>query len=607
MSTRPEPSRTRRRRWRAGPVALTALLAVLLTVGLTTTPAGATAPAPAGVPVQLLSITDLHGYIGDYRTTVPGSHAGAPVQTVGGGAYLATHLDRVRAAKNSLLFSAGDDFSGWPPETAWFWNEPTIEYMNKIGVEFSTVGNHELDRSTAYLRHMMDGTCRGVPHNDLCFDDSTGTPFAGADFDYYSANVVDDRGGRPLVKPYHVRWVDDGRGGKLPVGFVHATTSLTSSEQMSYWPNELRFLPEVGAINTYAETLRRQGVQAIVAVVHEGFSQANGAGYNDCTAPFGPVFDFNKEITPAVDAIVTGHWHAMANCMLPDPAGNPRPVVAAGNHGRLFNEINLELDPVTGEVRRDRTTSTNHANTQDVTPDPEIQQMATYWKEQAVQRGNQEVATVTADLTRTPGHGEEESSLGNVTADAFRWAAGKDGKVDLAVAMPGILKRDVTYAPNPATPADAPGRVLFSEVVFGTVYENGIGLALVRGTVTGTELDQLLESQWQRGTDGVVTYRHMSVSGNVTYTYDPDAALGHHVEIGDIRVNGKAVRADRQYRIATMANEFFAKNATPGFTALFSARSQERADYRGPEALWRYLESRSPVQPPALDRVQPTG
>ena len=56
--------------------------------------------------------------------------------------------------------------------------------------------------------------------------------------------------------------------------------------------------------------------------------------------------------------------------MVPDPDGVPRPVVEAGNHGPLINEINLKLDRRTGEVLRELTTSTNHANTRDVHAGP---------------------------------------------------------------------------------------------------------------------------------------------------------------------------------------------------------------------------------------------
>jgi hypothetical protein len=61
-----------------------------------------------------------------------------------------------------------------------------------------------------------------------------------------------------------------------------------------------------------------------------------------------------------------------------------------------------------------------------------------------------------------------------------------------------IGRRDVRYAADPANPADAPGRVLCSELALGTVYDSGIGVGLVRGDVTGAQLDDLLESQWQQ-------------------------------------------------------------------------------------------------------------
>jgi 2',3'-cyclic-nucleotide 2'-phosphodiesterase (5'-nucleotidase family) len=573
-----------------------ALFAALLAV--TGAPAVAT-PAPT-VPVQLLSITDLHGYFGDYTATVRPT-AGAPVQTVGGGAYLTSHVRQLQdGQRNSILFSVGDDFSGWPDETEWFWNEPTIEYLNLLGLDFSTVGNHEMDRGITFLRHMIDGTCEGRPDRDLCFTDSTGRRFHGADFDYYSATMANERTGRPVLAPYHVEYVDDGRGHRLPVGFVHATTSLASSEQMSYTPSGITFLPEVQQINRYAKVLRGQGVRAIVAVVHEGFSQQSGAGYNDCTAPFGPVVDFNAAIDPAVDAIVTGHWHAQANCVLPDPAGNPRPVVEAGDAGKLISEINLALDPRTGEVVRDRTTSVLHPNTRDVAPDPATLRLTAYWKDRLAARANTPVATVATDLTRVR-DARGESSLYNATADAFLWAANRDGDADLAVAMPDILRRDVTYAATPGNSADADGRVLFSELAVGTVYDSGIGVGLVRGTVPGRAVDELLESQWQ---DGAV-YRPVAVSGNVRYTYDAALPVGDRVS--GIRIGGRPLQQDKPYRVATLANNFFAKNATPGFTSLFDARKQDRSAYNGGDALWRYLEARSPVSAPTAGRAVPAG
>lgn len=234
-----------------------------------------------------------------------------------------------------------------------------------------------------------------------------------------------------------------------------------------------------------------------------------------------------------------------------------------------------------------------------MSPDPATLRMSAYWKQRLATRANTPVATVAEDLTRVR-NANGESSLYDLTADAFLWAANRDGSADLAVAMPDILRRDVLRAANPNNPADADGRVLFSELAVGTVYDSGIGVGLVRGTVTGRELDELLESQWQTG-----TFRPLAVSGNVRYTYDLTRPVGDRVSPDRVLVNGRPLRLGARYRIATLANNFFAKNASPGFTALFDARAQDRSKYNGGDALWRYLEARSPVHAPPANRAQP--
>jgi 5'-nucleotidase len=145
--------------------------------------------------------------------------------------------------------------------------------------------------------------------------------------------------------------------------------------------------------------------------------------------------------------------------------------------------------------------------------------------------------------------------------------------------------------------------VLFGEVALNTVYDSGIGVGIVRGTVTGREVDALLESQWQPAATGGETYRNMAVSRNVRYTYDPAGPLGARVNPRDVRIDGRPLRPDKRYRVATLANNFFAKNATPGFTALFGARKQDRSLFNGGDALWHYLGTHSPFTPPPLGRA----
>src|SRR5882757_8875343 len=130
------------------------------------------------VDVQLLNITDLHGYLQPPAANDGGviTGAGGEKLTVGGVAYLATHLNRLREGlSNSIFCSAGDNFSGWPYYVDSQNNEPTIEVLNALGLRFSSVGNHELDQGPDFLiDHMQRGEDYGFDDPFSSFPDSTG-------------------------------------------------------------------------------------------------------------------------------------------------------------------------------------------------------------------------------------------------------------------------------------------------------------------------------------------------------------------------------------------------------------------------------------------------
>ncbi|MFP3963101.1 bifunctional UDP-sugar hydrolase/5'-nucleotidase [Actinomadura fulvescens] len=548
---------------------------------------GAAAPvAEAGVEpvdVQLLSITDFHGYLqpGNDQLQMPDGSKVA----VGGAAYNAAHLKRLREGRrNSILSAAGDSFSGWPFEVDAFWDEPTIEVLNKLGVRFSTTGNHELDVSAGFLKdHMMRGRCFGKVDVDSCFTDSTGRRFRGAKFPFYSANIVDARG-RLILKPYNVEWVRGPRG-RIPVGFINLTVPDTPVGSTSYQPG-LRSLPMVETANRYAKELRRRGVRAIVANVHDGGS-ADGAGFNGCKNPWGPVIDFAKAASPEIDAIFTGHWHAGFNCQIADPAGKVRPVIEGLNHGKLISEIGLKLDPRTGEVLRDRTTSVNHPVTRDIAPDPEMKRIVDYWKARGDRRAGEVVAEQTGDFTRAlNAHGE--STMGDLAADVQYWEAARNGKVDLSLLAIKPVKGSVAVA------RDLPqgdGRLTYGEA--WPAY--GYGNPILTVTVTGEQIHQALEQQWQGG-----KFAPFAVSKNVRYRYDASRPEGDRVDPEDVLIGGKPLDTGRRYRLAALAYTLIGADGYPALGGFTDARRNALPDH---EAFIAYVKAQKKIAPAPLERV----
>lgn len=579
-------------------VGVTALvMAVIATMAPTVATAQPTTTADP-VPVQLLSVTDFHGQlepVGRVRD------AGGKLIPAGGAAYLTTHLDRLREGhENSLFFSNGDNFSGFDEYTEKHNDESTIEFLNHVGLDFANVGNHELDVSTDFLiSHMEKGKCYQVVGVDSCFRDSTGRPFHGADFDHLSGNVTAVDTSRTIIpgKPLpgvHVERVQTDRGKPVSVAFINLVLPALDvlrnggGHNLSYHP-DLRTLPVADTANALAQDLRARGLETIIANVHVGAIHRDG-GYDECRSPHGELIDLNEQLDPEIDAVIGGHTHHTMNCALDDPAGNTRPVVQAAMDGRVINEINLRIDPGTGDVLRDATTSTNHAVTRDVAPDPSVAAMTRYWMDKVSETDGTPIGTITSDVTD---HRDRsgESSLGNLVADGLASAGGKNGTdaVDLALVNTGERRYGSDLLRD--------GEVDFGEA-WDTVPERD---PLFSVEVSGAQLDQVLEAQWQQTPTGEVAFSPLAVSSGVRYSYDDSRPVGERVDTDTIRIDGEPISPDSRYRVITLPPTLFSTNSP--FAEAFRGFSDPVRHSRAREAFRWYVRDTSPVAPPARDRV----
>jgi len=564
------------------------------------------ATADEYVDVQLLNITDLHGYL----QGAPGAHsiitgAGGKTYTVGGVAYMAAHLERLRAGhRNSLFFAPGDLFSGWEFDAATFADEPTIEALNAMGLDFASAGNHEFDKSAKFLTsHMEDGDSFPVVGRDDDFEDSTGRRFPGAKFPYYSANMVWNGNGELVLPPYNIEYVDAGGGRRLPVGFIHLTAIGTESFPGSYQPG-LRTLDELETANRCAAELRSRGVRAIVLSMHDG--AVAGSDFSSGRNPSGPAYELALRASPDIDAIVTGHWHTAFTMMLPDPDGVPRPFVEAGCYGQLVNEITLRLDPDTGAVIRELTTATNHPNTRDVTPDPDLKSIAGYWADYGSRRARSSLGTQTASFTRRR-NAVGESTMGNLVADWALWA--------------GRQPLDPTADPadHPNTPADlaviavAPrvgqaviaGDLIRNEETGGTVTfaqawnSVGFGDPIMTVTVTGRQLHDALEEQWAPTAGGGLGFSPLAVSANVRYTFDAAGAVGRRIDPAEVFIDGTALDLTRRYRLAAPSYTLINQDGFSAFTG-FTAPVRHTRDF---ESFVSFIRAKKQLKPAPLNRV----
>jgi len=573
------------------------LVLIIIAMLVVAIPASAKKADPPGllVQLQLLAFNDYHGHV---TPTDAGTVDGVPA---GGGEYLSAKLNELRAGnKYSLTVAAGDLIGGSPAFSGLFRDEPSVESLNAMHLDVSSVGNHEFDEGVTELLRMQNGGCHPV---DGCFFPDQ--PYAGANFQWLAANVVNEMTGETPLPPY---WIKKFQSVK--VGFIgmtlEATDTLVAASGIQGWD----FLDEAETANALVPILKAQGVNAIVVLLHEGGSQTPPPGAIDaCEGISGPVVAINDALDPAIDVLITGHTHLPYNCVLPDSAGQPRIVTSAYSYGRVVSEIDLVLDKRTRDVRRDLSTAVNHlVDRTSLAPDPAITAVIQKWQPLYDAAGNTPVGTITADINRGGVGGSDrgvESAAGNLVADAQLWATSANF-ADVAFMNSGGLRSDLTYAESAG---EGDGVVTFGEAFTFQPFGN----TLVTFPMSGAEIISVLEEQCQPAGSSR-PFLHLGVSEGFTYDLAKTFGLVDHdndpatapvnsctsVSITNVMLNGFDLNPAGIYYVTV--NNFLADGGDNFFT--FATITAPRLDGGNDlQALINYLGAFSPVSPPSIDRV----
>ena len=550
--------------------------------------------------LQLLAINDVHGNLeppagssGTVNEIDPAT--GKVVATPAGGLeYLATALRQARIpADDSITVAAGDIVGASPLTSALFHDEPTIEAMDKLGLDVTAVGNHEFDEGAKELLRLQNGGCHPV---DGCYEQ--GRTFKGANFNYLAANVTDEKSGKPILAPY---WVTKSQGVK--VGFIGATLEGTPNIVTAEGVKGLKFGDEVETINKYAAELKKQGVNSIVALIHEGGLPASSTYNYDCGASgqgiSGPIVDIAKQLDPAIGAIVTGHTHNAYACTIPDPQGVPRSVTSAASFGRLYTEIDLQLDKATGSIVRPTVTAQNHIVRRTLPKAADLTALIAHYSALAAPIASRPLGFIPSDVNGR-GSSALEKPLGDVIADAqlAGLAPADKGGAQIAFMNPGGIRADLVYK---ATGGEGDGVVTYGEAFTVQPFTNMMQVK----TLTGAQVVQLLQQQLSGLNEAAP--KILQSSRGLTYTLDMRRAGADRVLVDTVKLNGAPIDPAASYRVA--ANEFLAGGGD-GFPA-FAAGTDKLVGASDLDLFAAYLGANSsaaaPLAVPAQDRITVIG
>ena len=518
---------------------------------LAATLAGCAAIAPlppaATVTVKIVAFNDFHGTLQSPGRF--GTSASSPERpAVGGADALAAHVARLKAQNPDNVVVGGGDFVGASPlASALFFDEPAVEVLNRIGVEFTSVGNHEFDHGAGELKRLQHGGCKlmgGRADPNSCKGLGSAAPgtFDGARFQWLAANVIETATGRPLLPAYGVKSFEG-----VPVAFIGMTLRGTPGIVSPAGVAGLEFRDEADTVNALVPQLRAQGIGAIVVLVHQGGVQAppSTSDINGCDAALhgadGSDSDIGaivRRLDDAVDLVISAHTHAAYNCSanavgaaratgLPNKAGRLVPVTSASAFGRVLTDIDLTVDRRTHRVLAVSPTNRlvdreDPAIVQAIAAAPAVRDIVLGYAALAAPLANRVVGRLATALPAAPDEAGEQPA-GSLIADAQLRAtqAAASGGAQIAFMNAGGVRAPGFVPPAGATPPFA--------LTYGAAFTvQPFGNSLVTMTLTSTQLKALLEQQFT-GCGGQVADRPLQPSNGLRVTWRAGAPPCAHI------------------------------------------------------------------------------
>jgi 5'-nucleotidase len=574
-------------------------LALVLLSACTMQPHPATPRAGrAPVSVHIIAFNDFHGALQPPKQVVPAPGPAGTILRVpaGGAAYLASAIDSLRAAHaDTVVVAAGDLISASPLVSALFLDEPSIVAMNMVHLEFSALGNHEFDKGRAELIRDQKGGCEIHTARKPCALD----PFPGAHFAYLAANTLTEDG-QPIFPAYGLKSFGSG-ARRVTVGFIGLTLKGIPTMVTPAGITGLKFTDEADAANALVPILRRKGADAIVILIHQG--GATTGTYNDCPGLDGDILPILDRLDPAIDLVVSGHTHRAYVCDYKIAGGNRSILMtSAGNNGTLVTDIALHIDPAAHRVVGRSASNVivqGEAFVGASGPVPLVDRYPRFPPSPAMAAHVDRYVAAVAPLAARPAGivtapagrietASHETVLAELIADAQLAATSAPDRGGAQIAFMNVhgVRADLVPA--------ADGSVTYGQL-FAT---QPFGNTLVVKTMTGRQIIDLLEQQFESATHTPATPGVLQPSSTLRYAFDLSKPRGSRVS--DVRIGGAPIDPARPYRV-TM-NSFLASGGDD-FT-MFRDGADPLPGPSDVDALEAYIRSAGRLTPPAADRIR---
>ena len=457
----------------------------------------------------------------------------------GGTARLVTAIAEARSrTNNAILVDGGDQFQGTLFYT-YYKGKVAAEFMNKLGYDAMTVGNHEFDDGPEVLRGFVDTV----------------------EFPVLMSNA--DISGEPILEGQIQKSVVIERGGEK-LGLIGLTPQNT--DELASPGKNVVFTDPVGAVQSEVDKLTGEGVNKIIVLSHSGYAVDQKIAAE----------------TTGVDVIVGGHTNTLLS-NTSDRAEGPYPtmvgntaIVSAYAYGKFLGELNVTFDDA-GEIveAKGEPLIMDAAVTEDSTTKERIAELAVPLDEIRNKVVAETAEPIDGDRANCRA---QECQMGNLVADAML-ARVKDQGVQIAIANGGGLRASI----------DA-GEVTMGEVLTVLPFQNTLSTFEAKGSTVLAALENGV-SQIEEGAG-----RFPQVAG---LKFAVDSAAEPGARVSDVMVAEDdawvPIEADKVYGVVT---NNFVRNGGDGYGVLAS-EGMNAYDF-GPDladVTAEYLAANAPYAP----------
>ena len=405
--------------------------------------------------------------------------------------------------------------------------EAIINLMNDVGYNLAIPGNHEFDYGVERFRELAQI----------------------ANFPYISCNFEDLKADDTVFDAYVIREI----GGKK-IGFIGVTTpeTITATTPKSYQDENgdfiYSFLQGDGGTELYeriqaaVDTVNAEGVDYTFLLTHLGITESSG--------PYTSVNVIRN--TTGIDAVIDGHSHSTVPMeMVRNKDGEQVVLTQTGSHFKAIGQMTIGQD---GGIDTELITDWNQV-------DPEI--IDAIAEERSVFEDviADQISYSDFDLAvKEDGvmfARNNECNLGDLVADAYRYATG----ADIAFVNAGSIRDNI--------PA---GEITYGDILMALPYNNELCVVKVKGEAVAEALEYAV------GFAPDYFGGFPQVSG---ITFDVDLDKDAQVQrdenrlfvgfgsderrVSNIMVGGEPLDLDKEYTVA--GTKFVLKEQGDGFTS----------------------------------------